>query len=113
MKNHGELSLYINYYRPQAGNGPSSVQGIPVMYGVSVGGIFHNLFRKSVLLLKRGLKIVISHVKSAAQGIARNMFGCVSTAVLDKLETLANQEGAGLACIKRKSIKRKRAMSHP
>lgn len=54
------LSLYMNYYRAQAGNDLPGFRGVPVMYGVNIGGIFHSLFRKTILLLKRFWKL-LSH----------------------------------------------------
>ena len=42
---HLDPNRYVSYYVAQVGNGLPGYHGSPTMYGLGIGGIFHNLFR--------------------------------------------------------------------
>ena len=60
---------YLTYYMNQAGGELPGFIGASTQYGHGLGGIFRNLFRMAVPLLKKGFNIAKPHLKTAATSI--------------------------------------------
>lgn len=92
---------YMSYYLNQAGGELPGFIGASTQYGNGLGGIFRNLFRMAVPLLKRGFSIAKPHLKTAAT----NIFGDVVSNIARKTMS-GNQDGNGMTVYTRRPLKR-------
>ena len=91
---------YMHYYMNQAGGELPGFIGSSTQYGHGLGGIFRNLFRMAVPLLKKGFNIAKPHLKTAASGFIGDVVTNVRNAVASR------QQGNGLMVYRRKALKR-------
>ena len=92
---------YISYYTNQAGSGLPGYAGAPTQYGGGLGGMFRNLFRYALPLLRRGFNIATPHIKTAA----KNIVGDVVTSMVSRA-TAPKQDGSGFVVNSRRPLKR-------
>ncbi len=92
---------YISYYMNQAGGELPGFVGTSTQYGHGLGGIFRNLFRMAVPLLKRGFNLAKPHLKTAAT----NIVGDVVSNIVRNMTT-KQQEGNGLMVYTKRPAKR-------
>ena len=94
--NHLDPNRYVSHYVDQVGNGLPGYHGTPTMYGLGIGGIFHNLFRMVLLFMKGGLSIAKPHLKSAAKNIVSEV---VDNAMTRRASSDPEHQGlSGLCC---------------
>ena len=82
---------FIQYYESQVGGNLPGFYGAPVMYGRGIGSLFSRLFRFISPLVKKGFAIAKPHLKSAATGIASDVF----SKAVGQLTSQQKQEGSG------------------
>lgn len=92
---------YVSYYQNQAGGRMPGYAGSPTMYGAGFGGIFRNLFRMAIPLLKSGFNMAKPHLKTAAKNIVSDVVSKGLTRMMAH-----NQDGSGMLVMARKSAKR-------
>ena len=92
---------YISYYMSQAGGELPGFIGASTQYGQGLGGIFRNLFRMAMPLLKRGFNIVKPHLKTAATNIVGDVVSNITQKTLS-----SRQDGNGLMVYNRRPLKR-------
>ena len=92
---------YIAYYMNQAGGELPRFIGASTQYGQGLGGIFRNLFRMAMPLLKRGLNIVKPHLKTAATNIVGDVVSNITKKTLS-----GRQDGNRLMVYNRRPLKR-------
>ena len=97
---------FMAYYASQAGSGLPGYAGSASQYGYGLGGIFRNLFRFAMPLLKTGYTMAKPHLKTAV----RNLAGDVIARVMDKpprpYPNNYHQEGSGLIMHHSRGVKR-------
>lgn len=96
---------YMTYYTSQAGSGLPGFMGSATQYGAGLGGMFRNLFRFAMPLLRRGFNIATPHIKTAAKAAAKNIAGDIVTSMVNRA-TAPRQEGSGFVVNHRRPLKR-------
>ena len=92
---------YLSYYMNQAGGELPGFIGTSTQYGQGLGGIFRNLFRMAVPLLKRGFSLAKPHLKTAATNIVGDVVSNITRNTLSR-----KQEGNGLMVYTQRPLKR-------
>ncbi len=87
--------MYMAYYMNQAGGDLPDFIGASTQYSHGLGGIFRNLFRLAVLLLKRGFSLAKPHLKTAATNIMADAVSSIARSTAS-----GKQEGNGVVVIK-------------
>lgn len=62
---HNTYEKYVNYYTTQAGGDLAGYSGLGSQYGVGLSVVYRGLFRLAFLLLKKGIMVATSRLKTA------------------------------------------------